>query len=148
MVPPVAMLVYPSEAPQHGVFYPFAGFSPEWIAIRYALQQQIPLRLMDLPLTHRFAACLEADQQASAPADTDSLRTEQRTETDSNADAETQTATGENPAPEADWISALRMDPLAELSRAAGYEDQESWWERELNSAATAMIYFSRFRKR
>ncbi len=142
MVPPVAMLVYPSEAPQHGVFYPFAGFSPEWIAIRYALQQQIPLRLMDLPLTHRFAACLEADQQASEPADTDSLSTEQSTETDSNADAETQTATGENPAPEADWISALRMDPLAELSRAAGYEDQESWWEREIEQRSDSNDLF------
>ena len=37
MVPPVALLVYPPDAPQDAAYYPFAGFSPEWQALRYAL---------------------------------------------------------------------------------------------------------------
>jgi hypothetical protein len=34
MKPPVALLVYPPEAPQDATYYPFAEFSPEWQALR------------------------------------------------------------------------------------------------------------------
>ena len=34
MTPPVALLVYVPDNPQHAAFYPFAEFSPEWQAIR------------------------------------------------------------------------------------------------------------------
>jgi hypothetical protein len=49
MRPPVALLVYPPEQPGRGVFYPFATFSPEWNALRFALARDIPVRLCDLP---------------------------------------------------------------------------------------------------
>ena len=34
---------------------PFAEFSPEWQALRYALARGIPVRFMDLPQCHRLA---------------------------------------------------------------------------------------------
>ena len=37
MRPPVALLVYAPDEPRRAVFYPFATFSPEWQALRYAL---------------------------------------------------------------------------------------------------------------
>src|SRR5215210_2550242 len=49
MRPPVALLVYAPEEPQRAVFYPFTHFSPEWHALRFALQRKIPARFMDLP---------------------------------------------------------------------------------------------------
>ena len=49
MVPPVALLVYPPDAPQDATFYPFAGFSPEWQALRYALGRGVTARFVDLP---------------------------------------------------------------------------------------------------
>ena len=55
MRPPVALLVYAPSNLQQAVYYPFAVFSPEWQAIRYGFQHQIPVRLMDLPQAHRFA---------------------------------------------------------------------------------------------
>lgn len=55
MRPPVALLIYAPDNPQRSVYYPFAVFSPEWQAISYAFKQQIPVCLMDLPQTHRFA---------------------------------------------------------------------------------------------
>ena len=55
MQPPVALLVYPPDAPQRAVFYPFAEFSPEWQAVRYGLERQIPVRFIDLPQAHRLA---------------------------------------------------------------------------------------------
>jgi len=55
MKPPVALLVYPPDQPQRAVFYPFAEFSPEWQAIRYALAHNIPVRFIDLPQAIRLA---------------------------------------------------------------------------------------------
>ena len=39
MVPPVAGLVYAVDEPRRSAFYPLADFSPEWVALRWALQQ-------------------------------------------------------------------------------------------------------------
>lgn len=56
MSPPVALLVYQADQPRTAVFYPFADFSPEWTAIRWALANKTTVRFIDLPLQHRFAA--------------------------------------------------------------------------------------------
>lgn len=53
--PPVAILVYQGDDIKRSVFYPFAEFSPEWQAIRYAKRNNIPVRFMDLPVAHSFA---------------------------------------------------------------------------------------------
>jgi hypothetical protein len=63
MQPPVALLIYPPDRPGVGVFYPFAVFSPEWNALRYALKRDIPVRFCDLPQ----AVCLA--EVLSPPAD-------------------------------------------------------------------------------
>ena len=55
IVPPVALLVYPVDAPKRAVFYPFADFSPEWQAIRWSLARGVDVRFMDLPQAHRMA---------------------------------------------------------------------------------------------
>ena len=49
MKPPVALLVYPPETPQDATYYPFAEFSPEWQALRYALERGVTARFVDLP---------------------------------------------------------------------------------------------------
>src|SRR5688572_12308086 len=53
--PPVAILVYQPDDPQHSSFYPFAEFSPEWQAIAYARKNNIHVRFMDLPMSHHMA---------------------------------------------------------------------------------------------
>lgn len=50
MVPPVALLVYAPAEPGRAVFYPFAAFSPEWVAVRHALAAGVPVRFIDLPV--------------------------------------------------------------------------------------------------
>ena len=52
--PPVALLIYAPDQPQSAVYYPFSIFSPELQAIQYGLEQQIPVRMMDLPQTHQL----------------------------------------------------------------------------------------------
>ena len=54
MRPPVALLVYDPADPRRAVHYPFATFSPEWQAIRYALARGVPVRFCDLPQAHQF----------------------------------------------------------------------------------------------
>jgi hypothetical protein len=52
MQPPVALLAYrPAEAGQRppATFWPFAEFSPEWQAIRWAVDHEVPVRFCDLP---------------------------------------------------------------------------------------------------
>ncbi|HEX6499749.1 MAG TPA: DUF5682 family protein [Micromonosporaceae bacterium] len=72
MRPPVALLAYPADrggtpvlAGQGGVarppaaraaaFWPFAEFSPEWQAVRWAVDHGVPVRFCDLPAAHRLA---------------------------------------------------------------------------------------------
>jgi hypothetical protein len=54
LVPPVALLVYLPDSPQRAVFYPFAEYSPEWRAIRFALSRRLPVRFIDLPQSMRM----------------------------------------------------------------------------------------------
>ncbi len=49
LTPPVAILAYLADRPSEAVFYPFAEFSPEWQALGYALQHEIPVEFFDLP---------------------------------------------------------------------------------------------------
>src|SRR6185295_14626862 len=62
--PPVAILLYQADDIQHSVFYPFAEFSPEWQAIQYARNNNIPVRFMDLPMANDFALDNEIKQKA------------------------------------------------------------------------------------
>ena len=62
MRPPVALLVYAPDVPRRAVFYPYATFSPEWRAIRYALARDVPVRFIDLPATHWLGEGDEDDE--------------------------------------------------------------------------------------
>ena len=53
--PPAAIMVYNSEEPKESVFYPFAEYSPEWVAIQYANKNSIPVRTIDLPVSISLA---------------------------------------------------------------------------------------------
>ncbi|MEW2621087.1 DUF5682 family protein [Streptomyces sp. NPDC048106] len=53
--PPVALLAHAVDEPGRSAFWPFAGFSPEWVAVRWALEHGVPARFIDLPATHTLA---------------------------------------------------------------------------------------------
>ncbi|WP_460700720.1 DUF5682 family protein [Nocardia thraciensis] len=55
MQPPVALLAYVPDSPARAAFWPFATFSPEWQALRYAVEHAVPVRFCDLPATHTLA---------------------------------------------------------------------------------------------
>ena len=66
LVPPVALLIYP-ESQERAAFYPFAVFSPEWVALRYAREHGIPVRFCDLPQAHQMAGSWPRDPRPIDP---------------------------------------------------------------------------------
>ncbi|WP_433658667.1 DUF5682 family protein [Nocardia sp. CA-128927] len=56
MAPPVALLAYVPDAPAKAAFWPYAVFSPEWQALRYAAEHGVPVKFCDLPATMVLAA--------------------------------------------------------------------------------------------
>jgi hypothetical protein len=67
MRPPVAGLVYAVDAPSTANFYPMAVFSPEWVALRWALEHDREVRFLDLPAN--VSLVLEDDDESEAPLD-------------------------------------------------------------------------------
>ncbi|MFZ4812773.1 MAG: DUF5682 family protein, partial [Ilumatobacteraceae bacterium] len=55
MQPPVALLGYATDRPEQAVFYPFASFSPEWVALTWALRHDVPVQCIDVPARHVLA---------------------------------------------------------------------------------------------
>ncbi|MEV6572649.1 DUF5682 family protein [Streptomyces sp. NPDC051577] len=65
MRPPVALLAHAADDPGRAAFWPLAGFSPEWAALRWAQERDVPVRFIDLPAAHTLAAA--RDPQAPDP---------------------------------------------------------------------------------
>ena len=63
MLPPVALMVYNTEMPKESSFYPFSEFSPEWVAIQFANEHQIPVRAIDMPAAHSFIRQREKEEK-------------------------------------------------------------------------------------
>ncbi|MEV8506240.1 DUF5682 family protein [Actinoplanes sp. NPDC051475] len=109
--PPVALLGYATDDPRRSAFWPFAVFSPEWQAIRWAVGNDVPVRFFDLPYAYRVTASRPPETPGGAEPD--------------GADVDTGEGAGD-----AGRRKRMRpVDPIGELARAAGYDDPERWWE-------------------
>lgn len=66
MRPPVAILTWRVDDSRRAAFHPFAEFSPEWRALRYATLHGAAARFCDLPLAYALAAPAEDDAEDDA----------------------------------------------------------------------------------
>ncbi len=112
LVPPVAGLVYAVDTPRRAAFYPLAAFSPEWVAMRWALRRGIEVRFADLPAVHTLA---------EPP---DSPPSEEAVEPD-------RAVAG---------VPTHPPDAIGILARAAGYDDPERWWEDAVEHRDTSSL--------
>ncbi|MCK1360684.1 DUF5682 family protein [Bradyrhizobium sp. 199] len=72
MVTPVALLTYAEDDPANASFFPFAGYSPEYQAARWAVRHGATLRFIDLPASDRLgAAAGDVAEEIAARADAD-----------------------------------------------------------------------------
>jgi hypothetical protein len=120
MTPPLALLAHARERPGLASFYPPAEFSPEWVALRWALARDRPVRFIDLPATNQLALRAEAE---AAPA---------QTPTTNGRDAPMQPPT-----------PATRGDPLTDLAVLAGYGDVEAWWNALIEEGGHPQTLFA-----
>ena len=151
MRPPLALLVYDPEAPRRCVFFPFAEFSPEWQAIRFALRRGVPVRFMDLPQSHELALQRKAEEEfkkhleaGDSAAEAESSQAEQEQaasapNTEQAPDGREESCEGVDDEPQL----AARRDPLSLLARAAGYDDSERWWERLVEARQDSVGLFA-----
>lgn len=61
MKPPVALLLHAVDDPNRAFFMPFAEFSPEWQAMRWAVERERPVRFIDWPAGVSLAESKESD---------------------------------------------------------------------------------------
>jgi hypothetical protein len=119
---PLAILVYDAQNPARSSFSPFAEFSPEWRAIRWAQARGRPVRFIDQPFGMDLAA---QDAEALVPSEPTSADTEEA------EDSEAQTPDDEI------------GDPLTLLAEAAGASDGESWWNALVEQTGSGAAVFA-----
>lgn len=134
MQPPIALLTYNPDLPRQAAWYPFAVYSPEWVALRYALANGIAVRFMDLPQKFMMALTpILADETASIESEEGEL------DEDAAPDSETES---DDTEPD-EMYEALRFDPLQALAEAAGESDGEAWWGRVVEESRNPTDVFA-----
>ncbi|MFF3275711.1 DUF5682 family protein [Streptomyces chrestomyceticus] len=119
MRPPVALLAHVPADPGRAAFWPLAEFSPEWVAIRWALAHDVPVRFIDLPAAHSLAFGPDGEGGENGGDSTDGENGAGGADGGSRPDGGTR----------ADRAAEARVDPVAVLAETAGYDDPERWWE-------------------
>jgi len=114
MQPPLALLHYQADDPSNAIFAPFAEYSPEWQAMRWALARGRAIRFIDWPAAHALAFAKAED---APPPD------------DGEAD---------DPNP-----SHPDADPLDMLAEVAGYAGGEAWWNAMVESSPPGPAMFA-----
>jgi hypothetical protein len=124
MQPPVALLVYGAEDAALASFFPFAEYSPEWQAIRWALEKGRAVRFIDLPVAMRTPEKTASEVEEGDPHGQPPPEDEQ-----ADADHEDQSET-------------LAIDPLSVLSEVDGHRDSETWWTQLVEQATGSLEVF------
>ncbi|WP_432188462.1 DUF5682 family protein [Streptomyces sp. Tue6028] len=160
MRPPVALLAHVVDEPGRSAFWPLAEFSPEWVAIRWALDHGVPARFIDLPAAHTLAwgdgddsprekeeeqkeEQKEGQQKEGQQKEEEKEEGEKKGEKESGGEERRGDGDGQDrdhessPAAEV-TEAAVRIDPLAVLAETAGYDDPERWWEDVVEHRAGA----------
>ena len=115
--PPVSILVYNPDNIQQSSFYPFAEFSPEWVAIDYAQKNNISFTTADLPTKHAFGIKEAIFNEAEKAQENASELPE-----DDNTEENSLEKSEDAPLP-------IHNRPIEEIAKAAGFSDADLWWE-------------------
>jgi hypothetical protein len=145
MQPPVALLVYVAEEPSRASFWPYATFSPEYQAARWAVRTGASLRFIDLPASWRFAESAAEPEEATptepSPLGRDPVGVLAQAAGYADGESFWRDVIEENPAPGA--VFAAVADAMAALRDAApppaGWEAaREAHMRLEIAKAARA----------
>ena len=126
--PPLALLLSRADKPSEAMFYPFAEFSPEWQAIQYALAHAVPVRFCDWPAAAALAYSAAHGKVEATDADA---------RDDEAIDAEPECRESEQHD-----LFDDRLDPIAQLAKAAGESDPEAWWDSLIEQQPNDLAVF------
>ena len=121
-VPPIALLAYTDSLPVRTLVYPLAGYSPEYQAIRWAVENKAKVEFIDLP-SDIFLAFQDIEEERLLEA-----RRKSREDADESKDGAP--ATEAEPAgPPA--VPGERISLYERIAASAGEADYDSYWERQ-----------------
>ena len=146
LVPPVAAMVHALDEPRQAAFYPMAVFSPEWVALRWALEHDVPVHFADLPAANSLATPEDpggdgrSDQEPSVTEPSDDEPTAGQPSGAGPSDAGP--SAGEAALPQVVPTRPSHADPVGELARAGGYDDPERWWDDAVEHRDGALATF------
>lgn len=130
--PPVALLAFTKVRPVRTIVYPLAAYSPEWVALRWALEKRREVRFIDLPSDvflelHRLddektKELLSAPPVAAPPTTVDAA---------SDGEAPEASASAASLPSQKDDSQAYLADPYEAIAELAGEPDHDTWWERQ-----------------
>ncbi|WP_058304142.1 DUF5682 family protein [Gorillibacterium timonense] len=144
VVPPVALLAYTEQLPVRTLLYPFAEYSPEYQALKWAAQNGSHAEFIDLP-TDISLALMERRRTVVADAIED---LDPAAKADGSEEEEGEGGDAPSRLAERGFASLQRnlYDRIAELS---GEPDYESYWERcfehqlQPGSYQSAILHYS-----
>ncbi len=123
--PPVSIMIYNEKDSSKSTFYPYASFSPEWVAAAFANQHKIPVRSMDLPANVSLATVFRQDQK---PILEEKLKEEDVPEPTIEELVSSETEK-EDDVNEEKAMQIIHSDPMSHLAQLAGYKNSEVWWD-------------------
>jgi Family of unknown function (DUF5682) len=113
MKPPVSVMIYNTENPRQSSFYPFAEYSPEWVAAVYANKHKIPLKAMDLPAAISFQMI------------NDKIEAQKKVVENQEEQEETETENDFDPIK-----FVAHRDPMSYLAEVSGHKSGDAFWEQ------------------
>lgn len=137
--PPIAILAYTDSLPVRTLVYPLAKYSPEYQAMRWATERDVPVDFIDLPsdiflaLQDIEAERLDRQRKEAAEATKSKADADAAAATDDDEGSEGETDNGES----ANEAAAGQPPPLErpesmyeKYAALAGEADYETYWER------------------
>lgn len=130
--PPVALLSFTSKRPVRSILYPLASYSPEWVALRWALARSRVARFIDLPSEVFLGQSVSADEACDHDNEVEDASEDVADVSDESQESET--------TDESDTQRYLG-DPYAEIAELAGEPDHDAWWERQFEHSTEEDAY-------
>jgi len=128
--PPVAVLAFTRTRPVRTIVYPLAAYSPEWVALRWALENKRTVRFIDLPA----AVFLEMHKREEDAAEA-AMR-----EAPVAAMPEHEEPAGAREK-QRDDTQAYLDDPYEAIAQLSGEVDHATWWERHFEHTREVAAY-------
>jgi hypothetical protein len=115
--PPIALLCFTQERPVRSILFPLAEYSPEWVALTWALKKKRVARFIDLPAAVFLGRDVPKPGEPSAGDDEE-----------------------EDEAPPTD-TQAYLADPYGAIAELSGEPDHETWWEKHFEHSTAEDAY-------